>query len=219
MQGKSKKVKWKIGLLILLAGFFCAALVSAQRDYAREKQRAEEIRREEEERREEKERAEAEKKAREQKEQERAAQEEKETEAASKVTISNLSEMAEPVLGTYAYLLEDELSEWVKEQGLPIHEAETLEADVPENDAQTTVFYVQLEDQDSPVAMLAWHVRERVVTVSSSGFTASEIKAGALSGDAPEERDVPEGKDNPGDASEIRGGESDGGTGRAEEEN
>lgn len=192
---KDSRLKWKIFLMIILFIAFVGLVVFVQHQYVQNKKRAAVLQEQREEELKEKKRLEEKRKEEEKKEQERKEQEQAEKETTvnmQDITITNLNEFATPVLGLNDYLLEEELGKWVAEEKIPVQEAAILEVLIPQSDTQSTEFYLQLGKQDSPVVILTWHVREQIVTISNSIYTAAEIQAGALYGEAPATRDVQE---------------------------
>ena len=104
--------------------------------------------------------------------------------------ITNLSAFATPVMGMYDGLLKEALSSWITEYELEAETGEILTAVTPQDDPQTTEFYLKLDDAKGSLVKLTWHPRERVVTASQCGYTQEEIEAGIGRDNGPKSRDI-----------------------------
>lgn len=116
----------------------------------------------------------------------------------TRIPITNLEESAAEVLGKQAYLLEERLTEWVKEEQSDAEGGSIFHVSVPLSDPQSICFYVKLADERGSLVLLSYHPREKLVTASRCSYTQEEVKAEVWEDNGPAQRDVPEEQDTGG---------------------
>ena len=109
--------------------------------------------------------------------------------------IKNLDTYASKLMGNGTDLLNYEFSQWLKEQSIAATSGSIFYVLVPDNDPGSTEFFVHIDDSKGSLVMLAYHIRENVVTVSDCNQTEKEIKAGVFEKNGPSQCDISETED------------------------
>lgn len=203
MRNQERKVKWKMIFLVACVFILLGTIIFNQYRRSKEREEYQKTLTEKEEAEEKKIKEEAEK---EEQEAENPENPLEETESSSEETksdaeetgageegsiaITNLQEVATPVMGSYDKSLETRLSEFKSEYGLSSKEAEIFQVLVPEDNPSATEFYVRIDDKERIIVKLVWHSKERVVTASECTLSEEEIAAQARGDNGPDNRDI-----------------------------
>lgn len=108
------------------------------------------------------------------------------------MTIVNLEEYAEPVMGSASTLLEESLFSYVMDEGITASAGTIIHVMVPEHDPSSIIFYILLDDAYETIVMISYHPREKIVTAGSCLYTKEEIISEVWEDNGPEQRGVPE---------------------------
>lgn len=120
------------------------------------------------------------------------------TQKKQEVSIINLDEYATRLMGDNTKLLNQRLTEWVKDYQLNAEEGTIIYVMVPQSDPQSINFYIRLSDERASLVLLAYHPRENVVTASQCNYTEEEIANEVWEADnGPAVRDVSPEQDTP----------------------
>ena len=191
---QNTSIRGKVAVLVVGLFLLIGVVIFQQYQSTGEQEQYEDYRKEQKEEEQEKketDRAEKEKEEKEETNGEKSVQDNPEEEAQTPFAdITNLSAFATPVMGMYDGLLKEALSSWITEYELEAETGEILTAVTPQDDPQTTEFYLKLDDAKGSLVKLTWHPRERVVTASRCGYTQEEIEAGIGRDNGPESRDI-----------------------------